>query len=72
MKLNWKALAARIDDMSLRERGMLFASACLVVLGAAHLAFIDPMLRAQKALIETTARNNSQTQAVRAQLEQIM
>jgi len=72
MKLDWKAAAARVDDMSLRERGMLFASACLVVLVLAHLLLIEPMLRAQKALIDRTTRNHSQINAVRAQIQQIV
>ena len=72
MKLDWKAAAARIDDMSLRERAMLFASACLVVLVLAHLLLIEPVLRGQKALIDRTTRNQSQINAVRAQLQQIV
>jgi MSHA biogenesis protein MshJ len=71
MKLDWKALAARIDDMSLRERGMLFASACLVILVLAHVLLIEPMLRGQKALIDRTTRNHSQINAVRSQIQQI-
>lgn len=72
MTFDWKALAARIDDMSLRERAMLFASAGLVLLVFAHVALLDPVLRKQKALIDRVTRDQSQINAVRAQIEQIV
>lgn len=72
MKLDWKALAARIDDMSLRERGMLFASLSLVVLLLAYVVLIDPALRRQKSLIDRLARDQHQITEVRAQLAQVV
>jgi MSHA biogenesis protein MshJ len=72
MRLDWKSLAARIDDMSLRERAMLFASASLVILVLSHVLLIEPALRAQKALIERVTRNQTQINAVRAEIEKIV
>lgn len=72
MRLDWKSLAARIDDMSLRERAMAFASACLVILVLAHVLLIEPALRAQKALIERVTRNQTQINSVRAEIGKIL
>jgi MSHA biogenesis protein MshJ len=72
MKFDWKALVARIDDMSLRERGMLFASASLVILVLAHVLLIEPALRAQKSLIDRLTRDQSQMNAVRSQIEKLV
>ena len=72
MNFDWKALVAKIDDMSLRERAMLFASISLVVLLIAYVALIDPVLRKQKSLIDRANRDQNQITEVRAHIEQIV
>src|SRR3989449_10422794 len=69
MSFDWKAWIARIDDMSLRERAMLFGSVALVVVVAAHVTLFDRLLTKQKGLIERVARDQSQLKAVREQLQ---
>jgi len=69
MSFDWKAWIARIDDMNLRERVMLFGSVALVVVVAAHVTLIDRLLTKQKGLIERVARDQSQLKAVREQLQ---
>ena len=68
----WQPLAARIDEMTLRQRGMLFATISLAVVALAHVAFIEPVLVRQKSLIERGKRDQSQLNAVRAQLESLL
>lgn len=70
MTLDWKAGLARIDDMSLRERALLFGAIAAVGLLLAQLTLIDPVLRKQKALIDRVNRNQAQINTVRAQIEQ--
>lgn len=72
MTFDWKALLARIDDMSLRERAMLFASISLVILLVAYAALLDPVLRKQKSLIDRVARDQNQINEIRTQIEQIV
>jgi MSHA biogenesis protein MshJ len=72
MSFDWKALLARIDDMSLRERAMLFASIGLVILLVAYAALLDPVLRKQKSLIDRVARDQNQINEIRGQIEQIV
>lgn len=72
MSFDWKALLARIDDMSLRERAMLFASISLVILLLAYAALLDPVLRKQKSLIDRVARDQNQINEIRTQIEQIV
>jgi len=69
MSFEWKAWIARIDDMSLRERAMLFGSVALVVVVAAHVTLFDRLLTKQKGLIERVARDQSQLKAVREQVQ---
>ena len=72
MKFDWKAWAARVDDMSLRERAMLFGSAALVVVVLAYVTLIDRALVKQKQLVERVTRDQTQLKAVRAQIESIV
>lgn len=69
MKQAWQRLSARIDEMTLRQRAMLFATISLVVVVFVHVALIEPLLLRQKTLIDRSARNQSQLAAVRAQIE---
>jgi MSHA biogenesis protein MshJ len=69
MKRYWSVLAARIDDMTLRQRAMLFATVSLLVVFLAHALFIEPVLARQKQLIERMNRDQSQLKAVREQIE---
>lgn len=72
MKQHWERFAARIDEMSLRQRAMLFATISLVVVVFVHVALIEPLLLRQKTLIDRSARNQSQLAAVRAQIEGLL
>jgi MSHA biogenesis protein MshJ len=72
MSFDWKALLARIDDMSLRERAMLFASISLVILLLAYVALLDPVLRKQKSLIDRVNRDQNQINEIRGQIEHIV
>lgn len=72
MTLDWKTLQGRIDDMSLRERALMFASAAALVLLLSHVVLIDPVLRQQKSLIDRVNRNQSQINTVRSQIEQMV
>lgn len=72
MKLYWQRIAARINDMTLRQRAMLFATISLVVVALAYTALIDPVLVRQKRLIERTKLDQSQLAAVRAQIESLL
>lgn len=72
MKRYWQPIAARIDEMTLRQRGILFATISLVVVALAHEALIAPMLAKQKNLIDRVNRDQSQLSAVRAQLQGLL
>lgn len=72
MKAYWQRFAARIDEMTLRQRGMLFATVSLVVIVFAHVGLIEPLLLRQRTLIDRSTRDQSQLTAVRAQIEGIL
>lgn len=72
MNRYWQPIAARIDDMTLRQRGMLFAAISLALVMLAHVALIEPILVRQKSLIDRVNRDQSQLAAVRAQLQAVL
>ncbi len=72
MKQHWQRIAARIDEMTLRQRAMLFATASMVVVVFAHVGLIEPLLLRQKTLIDRSTRDQSQLAAVRAQIEGLL
>lgn len=49
MKRYWKLACTKIDDMSLRERAMMFAAAAFVLISAINATLLDPLLATQKA-----------------------
>ena len=72
MKQHWQRFAARIDEMSLRQRAMLFATVSVLLAVLAHVVLIEPLLVRQKTLIDRSTRNQSQLVAVRAQIEGLL
>lgn len=72
MKRYGSLLAARIDELTLRQRAMLFATVGLVVVATAHVALIEPVLARQKRLIERVNRDQSQLAAVREQIQSLV
>jgi MSHA biogenesis protein MshJ len=72
MKALLKRVAARVDDMSLRERAILFAAASLVLVVFAYGVLIDPLLTRQKSLVESVTRDESQLKAVRGEIEKLV
>ena len=72
IKRYWQSVASRIDEMTLRQRGMMFVTLSLAVVALAHMLLIEPVLVKQKALIERSKRDQSQLSAVRAQLESVL
>jgi len=72
MKQAWQRLAGRIDELPLRQRAMLFATISLALVVLAYVLMIEPVLVKQKRLIDQANRNQSQLNAVRAQIEGVL
>ena len=50
MKQYWERASAAIDELSLRERTMIFVAAAFVVISLINVLLIDPLLAKQKLL----------------------
>lgn len=67
MKFDWKTLTDKIDDMSLRERGMIFGVAALILITLINTALLDPLLAKQKKLSQQVVQQEGQIKGVQAQ-----
>ena len=61
MKQYWERARATVDDMSLRERTMIFIAAAFLVISLMYVLLLDPLLARQKFVVVaggTTAGEN--------------
>lgn len=72
MKRYWQPVAARIDEMALRQRAMLFVTISVALIGLVHVFLLEPLFAKQKNLIERVNRDQSQLNAVRAQISAVV
>ena len=69
MKLDWKTLSDKIDGMSLRQRGLIFAVAASIVVALVSILLIEPQLAKQKVLSQKTVQQQSEIKNIQAQLQ---
>lgn len=69
MKLDWKTLSDKIDGMSPRQRGLIFAVAASIVVALVCSLLIEPQLAKQKVLSRKTEQQQSEIKSIQAQLQ---
>ena len=68
MKRHWERIAEKIDALSLRERGLVFFSVALVVLGLLYSALIRPVMEQQRTISRSLSQQESQIRVANQQL----
>ena len=69
MKLDWKTLSDKVDGMSPRQRGLIFAVAASIVVALVSSLLIEPQLAKQKVLSRKTEQQQSEIKSIQAQLQ---
>jgi MSHA biogenesis protein MshJ len=72
MKRYWERLRAAIDDMSLRERAMIFVAAAFVVIALVNAVLIDPLLNKQKMLSAQVVQQQEKMKELQAQMQNLL
>ena len=72
MRYYWELARSRIDDMSLRERAMIFAAAAFVVISLINATLLDPLLVRQKALSGQVVQQQEKMKALQAQMQNLL
>ncbi|HEU0219920.1 MAG TPA: agglutinin biogenesis protein [Gallionella sp.] len=72
MRRYWELARTKIDDMSLRERVMIFAAAAFVVIALMNATLLDPLLTKQKALSAQVVQQQEKMKELQAQVQNLL
>ncbi|HSM97392.1 MAG TPA: type II secretion system protein GspM [Gallionella sp.] len=72
MKLYWEKARAAIDDMSLRERAMIFVAAAFVVIALMDVILLEPLSVRQKMLSAQVVQQQEKMKELQAQLQTLL
>ncbi|WP_295759864.1 MSHA biogenesis protein MshJ [Undibacterium sp.] len=70
MKQQWAQIAAKIDALSLRERGIMLAVLAVAIIFIVNTFIIDPQFRKQKMLADQMKTQRAQIAAIQAEIAQ--
>lgn len=65
----WEIISSKVDELSLRERALVFAAAAFLLVSLANLLFLDPLWAKQKRLSAQIVQQNEKMKEVRAHIE---
>jgi MSHA biogenesis protein MshJ len=71
MKAVLRKLAQRIDDMTLRERALMFGAGVFILVAIPYSFIITPSLAKQKAVLERIIRDQSQIAAMQVEMQKL-
>jgi len=69
MKFDWTTLANKLNERTLRERGLIFLMAASVLIAFVYLLFLDPLLSKEKALSQQIAQKQTQLKSIQTQIQ---
>lgn len=72
MKRYWDLARTKIDDMSLRERAMIFAAAGFVVISLINSMLLDPLLARQKVLSTQVIQQQEKMKELQASIQSLL
>jgi MSHA biogenesis protein MshJ len=72
MKNYWQRVRTAIDDMSLRERVMIFVAAAFVVISLMDVTLLDPLLAKQKMLSAQVVQQQEKMKELQAQMQNLL
>lgn len=68
----WELARAKIDDMSLRERAMIFAAAGFVMISLMNVLLLDPLTVKQQALSAQVNQQQEKMKELQAQMQGLL
>lgn len=72
MKQYWERASATINDLSLRERAMIFVAVAFVVISLINVLLLDPLLARQKVLSSQVAQRQEKMKELQAQMQSVV
>lgn len=68
LQMQWEKIVAKIDGMSIRERGMIFAAAAFILVSLINAVFFDPLIAQQKKLSAQVIQQQEKMKELQANL----
>lgn len=72
MRRYWELARSWVDNMSLRERAMIFAAAAFVLISLVNATLLDPLLARQKVLSAEVVQQQEKMKALQAQMKGLL
>lgn len=72
MRRYWELARTKIDDMSLRERAMIFAAAAFVVISLINVLLLDPLLGRQRMLSAQVVQQQEKAKELQGQVQGLL
>jgi len=72
MKQYWESTRNKIDDMSLRERTMIFIAAAFVLISLVDVVLLEPLLAKQKSLSTQVVQRQEKMKELQAQIQSML
>ncbi len=72
MKQYWERASAALNDMSLRERTMIFIATAFVVISLINVTLLDPLLARQKLLSSKVEQRQEKMKELQAQIQSML
>lgn len=72
MRNYWERMRTLIDDLSLRERAMVFIAAAFVVISLMQVSLLDPLLARQKMLSTQVIQQQERMKELQAQMQNLL
>lgn len=72
MRRYWELARTKIDDMSLRERAIIFVAAAFVVVALINATLLDPLLARQKTLSTQVVQQQEKMKGLQAQMQSLL
>lgn len=72
MKQYWETFSAKVDDLALRERVLIFSAAAFLLVTLGNTLFLDPLLVQQKKLSAQVVQQQEKMKEIQAQIEALL
>lgn len=72
IKQYWDKISNRIDELSLRERVLVFAAAAFLLVSLVNTLLLDPMLQKQKNIYSQLVQQQEKSKEIQAQIDAIL
>ena len=72
MRQYWEMFSAKVDNLALRERVLIFAAIAFLLVSLVNILFLDPLLAKQKRLSVQVVQQQEKMKEIQAQIETLL